>query len=458
MFHELMEEPARSYTIDTSMVLQTLRNVRRQRSLQDCQDWQELFQATWLPEGWRSPDDDDDILITKFVCELVKVLDVEMCFGVLKLMDDMGHIKRSSDGGVACNGRSATEMPRNRMAAPPSTRIAAVPWPVVTLGQSPVPSQLQDQPRHQPALHRPPQATTPAPMRQQRQQHHHHHQPAATFTTLVVRNMHKDFDQASTEAWVNAAGFKASYDFLICFPQRSQSYAFINFESTLVAAMFRRKFHGMPSEPPEDKAADASTEGKLLLSVVWAKVQGFRANLWEFRHLSRSQANLLPVQVTNCQPYFLQEAVRPMEHVTLDDVEFDPVWAGEASWLPESEKTTAVVTNVPPISGNQENCMKFLDSVGFKSMYNFFLYIPAKTARGTPTPNCARIFANFVTHKAAKDCMKIFHGRTLREHPKLYVVFAKTQGLEACKAGCAASRYKPWVMGESDNMAFTAFQ
>eukprot|EP00811_Abedinium_folium_P033494 NODE_6452_length_1671_cov_5.626295.p1 GENE.NODE_6452_length_1671_cov_5.626295~~NODE_6452_length_1671_cov_5.626295.p1 ORF type:complete len:456 (-),score=122.59 NODE_6452_length_1671_cov_5.626295:228-1595(-) len=411
----------------------------------ELRDWRELFQATWLPEGWREPGDDDDALKTKFVRELLSVLDVETCLTLLTALKE-----DKSDGDAVCNG-----LPNNAMDPP----------------RDPGPGQLQatTKPKQEPAERQQQQQQQRQPRQAPQVQQPQHVQPEATFTTVAVRNMHKDFDQASVEAWVNAAGFQKSYDFLLWFParmsppQRDYSYAFINFKAPCFASKFQRTFHGKRSEPPTDKDADGGTEGKLPLNVAWAKVQGFGANFRKFRHLSGKQTNLAPAPATKCHPYFCQEAIRCIEYDTHNDVEIDTASAAEASSLPESGNTTVVIRNLPPSITEQKGAVKFLNDVGFDGKYNFFLFIPAKTKRCGSTPNYPYVFANFITPEVAKECMERFQGHVIGGDLQLNLVFAnKTQGLEACKTRfgsmSAGSRCKPWLQGENDKAVHTAFQ
>jgi len=45
----------------------------------------------------------------------------------------------------------------------------------------------------------------------------------AAATTLILRNLPSNFDQPSTEAWVNEKGYADLYDFLLWFPAQATS-------------------------------------------------------------------------------------------------------------------------------------------------------------------------------------------------------------------------------------------
>lgn len=278
-------------------------------------------------------------------------------------------------------------------------------------------------------------------------------------STLIMRNLPHRFDQQSARDWVDQAGYANLYDFFLWFPAKATSrlngygYAFINFKAPCDAQRFKDEMHNFrfaaSGQGPE---ADISP-----LSVAIAKVQGFVGNYVRFRHLLEGSS------ITRCAPFFARGSLDALTPEALEAAERASAASQSLDHdnaAPEGPHTTLAIRNLPPRLETQAQAMDWLDAAGYQEQYSFFLYLPAKRARGKGVPSAGATasqglgyaFVNFQDPEVAQACMSALDGSAPQDgDPALSVVAARVQGLEDCKTHFStlaqSGRCKPWVDG-----------
>lgn len=235
-------------------------------------------------------------------------------------------------------------------------------------------------------------------------------------TTVMLRGLPLlQFDQEQLHVWLHELGFANQYDFLSWTSTSRRVSARITTSSAWIN--FRT--------PDQAKHFMLRCNGKSLQALPAAR-QGFKENFTYWASLSREEEG-------SQKPYLAEDSVAAMG--PLSQLIREKVTSNSSS--SSRQDTTLIIRNLPQsvTAGGQNAARQWLAECGFREEdYNFFLFIPAKRASPSGKQAAPYAFVNFRDARRAALCQQQLDRKvmSLAELP-LSVVFAKVQGLNACR-------------------------